>query len=286
MKPWICALNPPSPQWTVGDRAAMLCQGEEPLAGVLSQPKFIFSKKEHKYALKINKVEQDLGTSVKMEVIPYKVGDFQDVEFVISDGFSEFKAEPLSWTVSSVLDPQQSQHQPYAYLAPFPLSWGLSIYLGIFLIALSVCAFLGGCIHYFYRKTVVKSQYELHKTALSPGNQFFKDVNYLSKKHPEVFFDKKKSDQVGHLREFVDDLEHIWRLYLLRKYKVSTLEIPSDKILKNLKWSPQKSYKKWKTQLERQIREMELSKKAQLTPKYCQQILGHMCELVEQIEGK
>ena len=127
-----------SSNFAVGDTASLVCMGQFPKT--LGKLIIEFLDFSNKYSLKILSIQSLSDHKLTLKVTGYKPGHYSNIQFTITDGEQSYTVEPLSWTVSSVLD-QTKTVKPYPPYGPWKPSlphWGFWSLGFIFLILIGV----------------------------------------------------------------------------------------------------------------------------------------------------
>lgn len=219
--PWKCSLEKlPSP-WTVGAPGYLQCEGSfvEKMKGDVFLK---FKEKENKYKLYVLKPQSLDNQNVTLMVTSYKPGDHRNISFEVTDGEQSFQVEPMSWKVDSVLDPKKPT-LPFGPMGPVYLAWPWWSWAILGVLVFAVLGFIFRRVKSDMERKALLRQLATHTTALSPYNQFSKDMRRI---HHSCH---GKSDQdVNEAGErisqfYVNQLDETLKLYLVRELKVPAL---------------------------------------------------------------
>lgn len=137
---WKCHLKRSPKVITVGDPLLLSCDGEKAVSLKKDKLFIRFLQPEHKYKLHILEVAHLDSLSAELVVTPYRAGHFQE-SFFVTDGEQEFFVEGLTFSVKSLLPPNNplSPHPPFGpWSAPLPLFYfTLWVFVGILLLLVS-----------------------------------------------------------------------------------------------------------------------------------------------------
>ena len=211
---------------------------------------------ERPYSLRILDFKKKSLGSYIFKVTSYEVGshELKDLK-VVEVGSQEqvtplFQIQPLTFqTQSSIKDPKQKPFGPIGVQkAPYPreLWWGLFFLL-----------FLCGVWAFFrYRryaqKQKVLADLKKYKSPLGAFHQFHKDLRFLQRKSP--FRDNWSLEEKF---SYVQDLDKIFRMYLLRQFYVPALEWGSQNVVKELSKRHGSSYGFYGSYLEKFLKELD-----------------------------
>jgi hypothetical protein len=253
---WNCKFSPlpgeGAPQMnelTVGSKFAMSCQGEIPVewkqeAGVEAR----FAKKEESYTLYVLKAEKLSSNNAELTVTAYKPGKHAPEYIRIVQGDKGFEALKPTWEVQSVL-PKDQPPQPYGPFGP----WSLDIPYWIFgALAILLCL-IGFLVVRKLRKITQRrrmlEELALHKTALSPAHQFYRDSRTLRRR-------LNGAGTTEELRTISSDLNKDFRLYVLRQFQIPALEWSDRAIVEDMRKRYRLVHREAAEPLRRTLREL------------------------------
>ena len=127
-----------SSNFTPGDVASLICKGKFPQT--LGKLIIEFPDSSNQYSLKILSIQSLSEHQLVLKVTGYKPGQYTNIPLTLTDGLNSYIVEPLSWTISSVLD-QTKATKPYPPYGPWKPSlplWGVWSLGLIFLILTGV----------------------------------------------------------------------------------------------------------------------------------------------------
>jgi hypothetical protein len=146
------------------------------------------------------------------------------------------------------LDPKQ-QPQPYGPFGPWkldlPLWFVIAVIAGLVLLVWAVARRIR---KYVQRKRMLESL-KLHATALPPLHQFYRDARQLRRRMHNV----KEPDE---LKGIGADLNRDFRLYVLRKFQIPTLDWSDREVLRDLRRRHRKTYNFAADPLRKMLREL------------------------------
>lgn len=239
---------------TVGAKFLWKCHGDIAVQWDQQKPTQMgFAKPEDAYTLHILSVIRQDPNDVQYEVTAYKAGEHKPEYLRVLQGkgtVSErgFEAQKPTWTVRSVLDPKQ-QPQPFGPLGPWSLSlpawWTASLIIGLLLLAYIIVRRL----RKISQRRRMLEELQLHKTALPPLHQFYRDARQLRRRLHTV-------NDVTELKRISDDLDRDFRLYILRQFQIPTLDWSNQAILSDLRKRHRKTYMQASEPLKRTLREL------------------------------
>ena len=165
---------------------------------------------------------------IQLRVTGYLPGKHSLSQVILTDGSYRYGFEPLGLVFDSVLESSQAR----AYGPVAPQSIALPLWLWLLALGLVLGVLFPGIqkIRRRLQRRRILSELSKYSTALSPQNQFHKEVRELMGKTP---LDSQLSrDQVG---EFVGTLNKCFRRFLFREFQVPALEWSSKAVMKELR---------------------------------------------------
>ncbi|MCB0390564.1 MAG: hypothetical protein KDD58_04710 [Bdellovibrionales bacterium] len=280
---WSCELKPRDQKVTVGTLMDLHCAGES--ATVLNKEKIEikFEDKNFDYALKVLGKQNIEADYIDLVVTSYKAGNFENPIFVITDGDNGIKIENLSWQVNSVLKSQQEKPEPSK--GPFQLNmpwWYWSSIFGvIFVVLLLVFIKLKKI---WDRKKLIE-ELSTHATALTPFNQFNKDLRSEIKNWQQLELTVVPKKEEEWRRHLLVSVEKYFRQYLMRELLIPTLDWTDAQIIKEIKKRHSKIYSEAIIDIKKILREIRQAQKATSKIAYvdCEQILNMTRVVTEKI---
>lgn len=246
---WTCSIEKPE-QVTVGDKFKLTCGGES-LPAFNGPVKIKFAQPEHEFSLEVLETIRNESTGGDFIVTGYKPGKFENVEGMkLTDGKTSITISPQTWEVISIIPKDQQAPQPFPSYGPFVLSWPLWLWV---LLALVVGALLFVSFRFIKRRrdlAKLKEKLREHTSSLGAFGQFNKDIRVLTRK-VSVGLKQKVN------KEYVDELNQIFRYYFVREFWVPAQEWTSRETLNEIKRSHFKLYQEYKLKLVQVFREMD-----------------------------
>ena len=238
---------------TVGTKFGLKCHGDIAVSWDQSKTDVSFPKEEQQYSLAILKVVRQDPNDTQYEVTAYKAGQHAPEYLRVLQGKGSnnergFETSQLNWSVKSVLDPQNPQ-EPFGPIGP----WHVSLPIWFFVAAFLVVALL---VYLSVRKLRRMSQrrrmlenLKLHKTALPPLFQFYRDARQLRRR-------LHTAQDEAELRKISEDLDREFRLFVLRQFEVPAMEWSNRAILEDIRRRHRKTYRAAKDSLRKTLREL------------------------------
>jgi hypothetical protein len=268
---------------TVGAHFDLKCHGDIPVQWDKSAPTTLaFAKPEDEFTLAILTVKRQEPNEIDLVVTAYKAGQHNPdyVRILQSKGTAEEKgiefAKP-SWDVKSVLDPKQPA-QPIGPYGPWNLTLPMWFWLVLAIVIMALVYFIFSRFKKFQQKRRLREELARHKTAVLPLHQFYKDCRNLRRR---VFDAKYASDYTT----IAGDLNREFRLYVLRKFEIPTLDWSNSQILRELKRRHRHTYAQAGEPLRQALRELtKLSARSNLTAQDVEQVQRMSLDAAERLD--
>ena len=253
---WSCRVEgtPADGQWTVGEVFYLFCEG--PTAEFLSTELEIKEKDKSGYELKLLEVTKSSNTELEAKATSYIPTTHKFEKLIIYDQKEAVaKVRPFNLPLKSVVtNPQQ---KPYGPILSMKLAYPVWIWIALAVVL--VFSIFWGLFRMNRRAQMRKVIEELkqHNTALGAFNQFNKDVRTLGRQY--IFGDTKGwSDQKK--QRYVESLDEVFRMYLLREFYVPALDWNSNLVLKTISNQDKKRYDHYGTDLTKFLKELDRAK--------------------------
>ncbi len=253
---WNCRVEgaPQDEQWTVGEIFGLVCEG--PTASFNSTELSFKEKNKSGYELRILEVKQQTENKLDMIATTYVPKPHQFMALTIEDqGQPVVKVEPFNLQVKSLItDPQQKFIGPAAAIQ---MSYPLWIWLVLGAVILG-SAFFG--LFRINRRTQMRrviEELKAHNTALGAFNQFNKDLRTLGRKH--IFGDEKSWSEMKKQR-YLENLDEIFRMYLLREFYVPALDWNSGLVVRTIAKQDKRKFQRYGTDLQKFLKELDRAK--------------------------
>ena len=212
---------------SVGQEYTLTCSGQLPNFN-LERVK-VEALNQPEYTVKLLKYEPQ-GDKAVLTLTSYRVGEYQDVQFLVADGSLIARTDPLSFKVQSVIDQQDPQaQQGYGPFGPWTIPWPwwyfLIIFLGILLTALAGIKTWKAS----KRKIAIRKKISEYREKFNPFDQFQKTLRKLDREYQrnlagnvssEKVFDELRTASLTYLMmEFEVDLENRTPGWIIRRLK-------------------------------------------------------------------
>ncbi len=268
---------------TVGARFGWKCHGDIPIEWAAEQvPTLVFPKPEDSYSLAILKVVKQSPNDVFYEVTGYKPGQHAPEYVRVLQGKGTpgeigFEATAPKWTIASVIDPKQPP-QAFPSLGPWSLSLPVWFMVSVGLVLLLLILIIVRIVRKYTQRRRVLEELARHKTALPPLHQFYKDARNLRRRMHAA---KTRED----LQSISTDLNQEFRLYVLRRFQIPTLEWSNAAILRDLRKRHRQVFEAARDPLKRTLRELErLNRRKEIELKDVEQMQRMSLDAAESLE--
>ncbi len=288
------------PVLTVGDLFLLRCDGE---SQNMNRQKLEFKvEKQDLYKLKLLEVRHLSETQGEFIVTSYRTGDHQLSDLVLTDTESSVRLDGVSFSVSSVINPEQAPEGPYGPFGPFHLSLSLWVWLVLAAFILIVMGLFLNRYRKFRQKKRLLLKLQHQGMALSPLAQFHKDVRLL---HRDYLFDLRafyneslqKLDENRNLKEnknqnrdfsvkkYIEQLDLYFRQFIGRELYIPALDWSDGDILLDIKKNHRLFFTKNKTKLKILFTEIAKAKENEKTlkPADFEQLVGVCRKMAEKV---
>ncbi|MGE3975285.1 MAG: hypothetical protein AB7F59_12240 [Bdellovibrionales bacterium] len=218
-----------TPSVTVGQVLTLNCQGPEVVMDVsklrvvpVSQPEF---------TLKLLKSDFQ-NTKAQFQFASYRVGEHKNVVLAVTDDKNFFESDPLSWTVKTVIDPQNPEAmKPFGAYGPWKISWPLWYFLVLVLLIAAVSYAVYRSVQAYLKKKKLKKDVEEYRKKHNPFDQFQKELRALHR-----FVDRATGEvPTETLKEWLKDTRNSSLIYLKMEFGVETMSQSPRKIVRAIK---------------------------------------------------
>lgn len=275
---WECAIKTEPKDakgYTVGEVFQVDCSGTslqmtEPLKAV--NPEKI--KYSFVYLKTLKKSENELSFLATTYAAQPVEHPFLHIEDAQGGGFISQKIQIRS---QSVIDPQKPPQGPYGPITPIALSWPYWIF---FPMAIFAAVMVGWFViflrRHFQRKNLEKNIRKF-ESPLGSYHQFSKDLRLLKR---GVVFSEHNNWSESQTQSYIDKLDEIYRMYVLREYIVPAIKWSPAQIAKHLNKKFKKQFRLFKDPFWKAFKELERAKGhiQDIKPRDCEQ-LTQLCWL-------
>lgn len=274
---WTCEFKG-TENLTVGSLFKLNCHGEIEVAWNQDPLKAVFPAKDFDYALVVLKSDQLSPKAVELTVTSYRAGQLKPEYIRIVQGEQGFEFSKPDWTVQSVLKPNE-QPKPYPSFGPWNLPLPVWFLASVALVLAIIGYLIFRTIRRYNQRTKMLVDLEKHRTALSPLHQFYRDSRNLRRRLHNV----KQTDE---LTALTSELDREFRLYVLRQFKIPTLDWTDREIIRDMKKRHRKVYYRVREPLRKTLRELsKLKGQKQVLFKDVEQLHKMSLDTVEKIDG-
>jgi hypothetical protein len=280
---WQCQLTPKETPVTVAVIQDLVCSGPHSPKLDSEKIKIIFSDKKFDYSLYVLGKGNTDYQSLTIPVTSYKAGSFDKPQFIISDGENNIHVEDLSWTIESVLESKEDK--PVPSLGPFELTmpWWYWWSVGVGLLILLLFLFFR-IKKIWVRKKLIE-ELKNHATALTPFNQFNKDLRAQVRSWQQSELVKSDNQEPISRKQIIESTEKIFRQFLMRELLVPALEWSDSDIYLEIKRRHPKIYKEHLLDIKKTFHEVReaLKEEKKLTYLDCEQLITMVKKTSEKV---
>lgn len=253
---WNCRVDgtPADQQWTVGEVFYLLCDGP---TTTFDSSELSFKEEEKTgYEIKVLEVTKQTNNSLEVRATSYIPAVHKFEKLMIYEGeTAKAKVEPFQLPLKTIItDPQQ---KPYGPIAAMQMAYPMWIYIAV--AAILVVGIFGGLFRMNRKAQMRKVIDELkaHNTALGAFNQFNKDLRTLGRQY---IFGDKQGWSGSKKKSYIESLDGIFRMYLLREFYVPALDWSSNLVVKTIHKQDRKRYDRYGDDLQKFLKELDRAK--------------------------
>lgn len=271
--------NPALDALTVGSKFTIHCNGDIPVEwqpGVA--PSIYFPQKEQQYTLAILQTTKLEPQEVSFVVTGYKPGQLEPEYIRFMQGEKGFEVAKPKWEIKSVLK-EGEKPEPYPAYGPWSiyLPWWFWVSIALFVVLVGYV--VTRALRRRAQRQRMLEDLKLHRTALSPLHQFYRDARVLRRK----LHNAKSTEE---LQQISIDLDREFRLYVLREFEIPTLDWSDGEILADLRKRHRRVYRRASENLKKTLRELfRLKSREKILLHDVEQLHRMSLETVERIEG-
>lgn len=271
----------PSQELTVGREFLLIC--EDAALASEKAPVRLVTPPEKKYVLQILD-QQKKDSQIRLKVTSYQTGAHDEQGLQLQVGTQSFLLSPQKWVVKSVLQQgQQPPPEPFGPFGPLKLSWPMSWW--IFLGAMGLLLIFTGLL--IYKKIQSRKRFlnELARLDLQgdAGARYFQTLRQVRRERGGGVRATELDQATARLAG--QELDQALRSYLMQKMRIRAFDLSVEKLAKLLFDSEVES------ELQRlfvvtmtEIKQIQLTKLAQIPVQDFSQLIGECQSLVEKIE--
>lgn len=260
---------------TVGTKLVLKCSGPS-VSDWKAPARFVFPKPEDEFSLAILQTNRASVNEGEWIVAGYKPGNHQPEWLEITDGSTSVRAENLTWSIASVIQPKPGEKaEPFAPFGPVSLFWPLWIWLTLGGLILAISALIFMRIRRQRARKALLERLAVKGTVLTPYVEFHKTLRQLTRKHPEK------------PEEYLHQLDQSFRYFLTREFLIPADEWPMDAVLSDLKKRHKVIYKSLGSELSTLLREFKRASGAkQVSLGDCEQLQEISRKVVDRIHSE
>lgn len=237
---------------TVGEKFVVTCEGD---TASLQKEKLILQlPKNEMFTLRLLRVQELTDNRCVLTVTSYKVGASTLKEVALSDGTRAIGLDGIRFELSSVVNPQENpEGKMFAPASPVALAWPMWIWLvcGAVLALLALWGLAAFRIRSQRRELL--DELARHGTALTPYNQFNKDVRALGRQFPLA---QTKAWTPEMATQFIEEVNRCFRWYLAREFIVPAFRWSPDAIIRELRRKHERLYQRIEAELRLALSEL------------------------------
>ena len=201
---------------TVGRHVLLQCRGDLAKDISWSQLHIKSEQKSPDYKVKIFNAEASGNSDLMIDFTFYSAGDFKYSDFILTDGQNEIHLGAQNFKVETVIEKSSDQKppEPFGPILPATLSWPILYTVVLIGFSLLILALVAWVIQrsLYYRKLAAKLKN--YDSSIPRDLQFYKAVRNVEVSTQQL-----------------QDLEHAFRLYILRAYKIPAFDLKDKELI-------------------------------------------------------
>jgi hypothetical protein len=219
----------PLAEITVGEKFLLACEG--PPAALKRETLSLETSKEARFALRILETKSLTESRGEFIATSWVANEFTVENPVITDGQMRVGLGDIQLKVASVIKPEQNpEGKPFGPWGPASLPLPTWVWLLVFAFLVAVVGGIGLKVARGMRRKKFLKRLEAHRPAMSPYNQFNKDLRRLLRTLP-LSANKAVGVEPKIAKSFLMELSEALRWLLARELLVDTLDTSPREIL-------------------------------------------------------
>lgn len=266
---------------TVGRTFFLNCEG--PWPQIKPESVELRLDRENQDRLKLLQFSFVSPTEAQLLVTSYKTGDHKLKAVQLVAGDQSVVLGDLSFTVNSVMNPQEPVKEPYGPMGPFGLRLPIWYPLALAAVVIAVCLYIAYRWRLRRQKQKLLQDMRLDEYAKDPFFQFYQSARKMQRSYGFFSGGAMAADEGV---RFIAELETAYKIYLARKFQVPTLAWKERRILSDLKKNWPDFYKQFRLEVRQSLTEISRASQAgaSISAKDCQQLFELLRKQVDRIE--
>lgn len=271
---------------TVGREFVLDCHGDFSKLTDPAEWSVQLTEKQDPLSIKILRIEGKTAGEAKFVVTSYRVGSHNFEPLEVKGGQEKINLGKVAFQVESVLGKENIVQEPYGPMAA-KMSFPVAFWLAAGLIAASVIAVIYLKVRRYNERRALLEQLSRHDSPVSPLSEIHQ--NYRRWRRQHAFYYLKDADASRtELMQVLGEVDHAFRVYLIRSFKIPALQWSNRLILKEMKKYHRLVYKDFGQELKKYIIEIDKAKEAadRLKSQDLVQLTENLRLLIEKIERR
>lgn len=226
---WSCQFAEDVNAVTVGQVMTLACDGEGVTLDPATTRLVAVSQPEH--TVKLIKAEIE-NTKAQIQFVSYRVGEHKDVSLVLTDDKNFLEANPVSWTVKSVIDPQNPEAmKPFDSYGPWRISWPIWYFVVLAILIVAIGFSLYRSVQIYLKNKKLKADVEEYRRKHIPFDQLQKDLRAQQRSISRATAETAQEQ----LKKWLMDLQRSSLLYIKMEFATETEGLSPRKIVRKLR---------------------------------------------------
>jgi hypothetical protein len=273
---WECTLQtqPKEPKgFTVGEVFQINCAGA---SLELTEPLKIINPEEAKYSLVYLKTLKKSENELQFLATSYAAVTVQHPFIHVTDAKDGgFMSQPMEIRAQSVIDPKNPPQAPFGPIQPLSMNWPYWIFFAMLLIAAVLIGWVAIFLRRIFQRRNLEKNIRKFQSPLGSYHQFSKDLRLLKR---GVVFSQNADWGEAQTKSFLEKLNEIYRMFVLREYTVPALSWSTSQIAKHVRKKNKIGYEHFKSSFLKAFSELDRAQShvSDLKPQDCEQ-LAQLC---------
>lgn len=239
---------------TVGREFYLVCKGQFAGKDLSGSAQRVLEEGQDTYDLKIFETAFLSPEELQIKATSYRAGTHQIENLKLQWGEQVVELGPIQFEVQTVIEKTDQTVEPYGPIA-LTMSWPLILWIVLGALLIFVLTFFGFRIRRHVQRKALIEELRQHDSALTPLAEVHQKYRRWRREHP-FFYGHSASQE--ELKKFLNEVEHAYRLFLVRVFKIPALKWGVGLILRDLKKYHRGVYDEFKIDIRRYF--LELSK--------------------------
>jgi hypothetical protein len=173
---------------------------------------------------------------------------------VTDESGAGFISQPMTLKVVSVLDPQKKQEKPFGPISPLTMQWPMWVAFSAIVFLLVLVGWLLIYLRRRIQRKTLEKNIRKYQSPLGSYHQYSKDIRLLKR---GVLFSPTAKWTENQIGSYLQKLDEIFRMYILREFVVPANKWSVSAILKNMRHKDRAHFANYSQALIKAFKELE-----------------------------